>query len=370
VAPRIGVVHDLRGDGRTLVKATYGRYWLPPGTDLLFNANPNSREWWEKFTWRDANGDDGWDPGEEVRPAKERRGGTEVESLDPGLKPSFVHEATLRLESELLPNLSVDTGIVWRGDRQPFLRQNLSQPSGAFTRPIAVTDPGVDGQPGTADDGHGVVIYDLETPPTTQPTYRVGNVPGSSDNLTWEVTARRRLARRWSLVAGFAHTWASEHANIYFGQTIRTNMYPLTPNDLINTRGGGRHEFRVWSARVFGTYEGPWGLRITPFFRHQSGQPYGRTFTVSAPNLGTSIRVLAEPIGTRRMDNVTLLDLRVEKGFPLGSGRRLSTFVDVFNVLNANPEANINWLSGTTTFQSPIAIVPPRIARVGVNLAW
>jgi hypothetical protein len=84
--------------------------------------------------------------------------------------------------------------------------------------------------------------------------------------------------------------------------------------------------------------------------------------------LCTSLRVLAEPIGTRRMDHITLFDARVEKTFSLGPGRRVAAFADVFNLLNANPEQNRNWSS--VAFQYPIAIVPPRIARIGVKLAW
>ena len=66
VAPRVGVSQDLSGDGRTLLKATYGRYWLPPGPDLLLNANPNSRAWWEQREWDDSDADGFWDPGEEI----------------------------------------------------------------------------------------------------------------------------------------------------------------------------------------------------------------------------------------------------------------------------------------------------------------
>ena len=199
----------------------------------------------------------------------------------------------------------------------------------------------------------------------------VRNVPdGRNAYLTWEIDARRRMHRGWSLVAGFSHTWVREFARGYFGQVVRANVYPLTPNDLINTAEGGRHEFRIWSARVFGTYEGPFGLRITPYLRHQSGQPYGRTFSVrTGLNIG-SLTVLAEPIGTRRMDHVTLVDMRVEKAFVLGAGRRLSAFVDGFNLLNANPEQNINWTSGTGRFRQPLAVVPPRIARIGAKFDW
>ena len=84
--------------------------------------------------------------------------------------------------------------------------------------------------------------------------------------------------------------------------------------------------------------------------------------------LCTSLRVLAEPIGTRRMDHITLFDARVEKTFSLGPGRRVAAFADVFNLLNTNPEQSLNWSS--RAFQHPIAIVPPRIARIGVKLAW
>ena len=187
--------------------------------------------------------------------------------------------------------------------------------------------------------------------------------------MTWEVNARRRMHRRWSLVAGFSHTWTQEHANAYLGQPVRANVSPLTPNDLINTGEGGRHEYRVWSARAYGTYEGPWGLRITPYLRHQSGQPYGRTFiTPRLGNLKASITVLAEPIGTRRMEHVTLFDLRVAKTFSLGAGRRLSTFIDGFNLLNANPAQSIRFASGR--FQEPLTIVPPRVARIGAKFDW
>ena len=112
-------------------------------------------------------------------------------------------------------------------------------------------------------------------------------------------------------MAGFAHTWSRDQANGYAGQTIRQNPLPLNPNDLINTADRGRHEFTIWSAKIHGTYDMPWDLRVTPLLRHHSGQPFGRTL---GPVLGVN-RILAEPIGTRRMDHLTSLDVRVEKGF-------------------------------------------------------
>jgi hypothetical protein len=360
IAPRVGVSHDLTGSGRTVLKLTYGRYSLPPGN---FNANRNSREWWERFEWADQDGDSLWDPGENIR-LLERMGGEEVESVDPDLKLGFTRETTVRLAREIAPNMSIETGVVWRSVRRPFLRQNETQPFTAFTRTVTVVDRGIEA--GTADDDQ-IVVYDLPQA-AASPSYVVRDVPNArNDHVTWEVTGRRRFSRRWSFLAGFSYTWSREHASAYFGQPVRNNLYPLTPNDLINTGEGGRHEFRVWSARAYGTYDGPWGLRFTPLLRHQSGQPYGRTFQVTNLYLG-SLRVLAEPIGTRRMDHVTLFDLRIQKTFSLGRVGRLSVFADVFNILNTNAEQNVNW--STAGFERPLAIVPPRIARFGLKLDW
>jgi hypothetical protein len=106
---------------------------------------------------------------------------------------------------------------------------------------------------------------------------------------------------------------------------------------------------------------------VTPFLRHQSGQAFGRTL-VARLNYGT-IRVLSEPIGAPRQDNVTLLDLRADKDIRIAGVNQVTAFIEVFNTLDANPEQNVNWETGGF-FLSPIVIVPPGIVRVGFRLAW
>jgi hypothetical protein len=68
------------------------------------------------------------------------------------------------------------------------------------------------------------------------------------------------------------------------------------------------------------------------------------------------------------MDHITILDVRVEKGFRLGGHRRLAGFIDVFNVLNANPEQNTSWSSGSSCGRS--ASCRRGLARLGVKLDW
>jgi hypothetical protein len=368
LAPRIGLTYAIAGDGRTIAKLSHGQYWLPPGSGLDFNANPNSNQWWRRYTWSDADGSGVWEQGEEGD-LQGSRGGVAVEGVDPGLALPFVREVAAWIEHELLANTGLRTGVVWRGERQHSMPRNERQPFDAFTVPLSISDPGPDGQTETADDGTAIQGYQLRTELVDLlPVNIVRNVPDADSHYwTWEITASKRFTGRWSLMAGFAHTWSRDQANGYFGQAVRENTYPLTPNDLINAGTDGRYEFRVWSARIHGTYQGPWGVAITPFLRHQSGQPFGRTF-VTQSNYG-SVRVLAEPIGTRRMDNITILDVRLKKDFRLGGRRRFAGFVDVFNLLNANPEQNVGWSSGAS-FLRPLSIVTPRAARVGLTLEW
>ena len=365
-APRVGASVDLRGDGRTVLKASYGTYWLPPGLDLGFNVNRNGRVWWQRFKWADANGDRLWQPGEELD-LLETRGGESEGSIDPNLELAYLREWTVRVDQEAGAGLFVGTGLVWRGERQQGGRQRASWPFEAFSVPVKLRDQGPDGEFGTGDDGADIQVFELRPDLLGQSGIVVGNAPyGDSETLTWEVVARRRFSRRWSLLASFAHMWNRDHAGAYLGQPVRANVYPATPNDLINTDARGRHAYRDWSFKAHGTYAGPWGLLVTPAVRHQSGQPFGRTLPATL-NYGT-IRVLAEPVGTRRQRHVTLVDVRVEKIIRLRGNRSLTGFVDVFNAFNANPEQNLSW--ETATFLQPLVIVPPRIARVGFRLDW
>jgi hypothetical protein len=370
LAPRLGVALDLTGKGTTIAKLSYGLYRLAPGNEVGSSANPNSNQWWRRYRWFDPDGSGVWEPGEEIGAPVESRGGATLESLDHALQLPVLSEFAVWIERELTSATSIRTGVVGRRQWQHYTRQNANWPMDAFTVPVTILDPGPDGQSNTTDDGAPVRAFELPAElASLAPTNVVRNVPGAeSQYWTWDITATRRFSGRWSVSAGFAHTWSDEQASRYLGQAVRQNVYPLTPNDLIHAGENGAHEFRVWSAKIHGTYEAPWSLRITPFVHHQSGQPFGRTF-VTTFNYAGNVRVLAEPIGTRRMDNVTLVDVRAEKGFRFAGGRRIAAFVDVFNLFNANPEQNISWSSGST-FLRPLSIVSPRLARVGGKLEW
>ena len=186
-----------------------------------------------------------------------------------------------------------------------------------------------------------------------------------SEFWTWEVSGTKRLSDAWSLLASFAYRWNYDFANAYLGNNLRASTLPVSPNDLINT-DEGRYNFNNWTFKANGSYDAPWGIRVSPSYRFQSGQPFGRTF-LATTNYGQQ-RILAEPIDAQAQRNFNLFDVRVEKSVSIGR-RKIGLVLDIYNLTNSNAEQNINWASGTT-YLAPSNIIGPRIVRFGARFDW
>ncbi len=378
-APRIGMSYSLTDDNKTVIKANVGQYWWNPGAALSQDVNPNPGQWWERYAWNDLNGDLLYQAGEAGR-LNSRQGGTSSVRLSPDLKNSYTLEAAGWFERELMANFGVRTGIVWRGERQLSTRSNANQPFSAFSVPVTIPDPGPDGVRGNGDDGASFTAYNLAPEYLGLPVVNVfDNVDNAtSDYYTWEVNATKRMSNRWSMMAAFSKTWnqaqngcgssgCGTSGATFFGTQFRQNALVVSPNDLINTDPDGKIRSTDWTLKLHGTVEGPLGLKLSPMLRHQGGQNWGRTI-LAALNYG-NVRVPVEPLETRRQDNITVFDFRAEKTFQFGRGLRIGPFVDLYNVLNTNPEQTITWASGAS-FLRPTAIVPPRVMRLGAKLNW
>jgi len=370
-APRIGFTYDLRGNGKTILKGNAALYWWNPGTGSVDEqVNPNARDWNRRFNWTDSNGDRLWQPGEETL-LTARSGGVGSTLLDPDLQDSRTREIAGWIEHELRPNFGVHAGVVWRRIDQLSQQDNVNRPISAFNVPILIRDPGPDGVLGNADDGPSIPGFNLNPANLAMPVVNIlHNTPGRDDFYNLELSASRRQSGKWSLFGSYAYRLNRDNSSGYFGQTLRTREDVANPNDTINT-DGGRYVFSTWSAKAHGTYQAPWNILITPALRLQAGQPYGRTINAGAANginYGSQ-RILAEPIDTRRQDNIILADIRVEKVIKLGKGQSISLFGDGYNLTNSNPASNITWSSGST-FLLPVTIVGPRLARFGMKFDW
>jgi hypothetical protein len=369
-APRLGMVFDLTGAGKTVLKFNYGTFWWNPGTALSQEANDNSPDWFERFAWTDRNGSGLWERGEEgVQIAQ--RGGLGSAQLDPDLKEQYTREIATFFQHELMPGFALHLGYVYRNIGNLNVLINANRPLSAYDVPTTIRDPGVDGVLGNADDGPGIPGFNLNPANLALPVLNTRtNLPGNSEFHTVEYSATKRQSGVWSLSASGSVRLNRDNDNGYFGNNLRAQQAPSTRNDFINT-DDGRYNFSNWTFKLNGSYRMKWDIVATPALRVQAGQPYGRTFLAGAANginYGTQ-RILAEPIDSRRQDNIVVLDTRVEKVIRLARGMSLSGFFDIYNISNSDAASNITWGSGSS-FQLPSTIIGPRIMRFGVKYDW
>jgi len=367
--PRIGMIYDLTGKGRTVLKANYGIYYWNPGTTLSENVNNNSVDWYKDYNWVDRNGDLLWQRGEETT-LFSSNGGAGSAVLDPNLKNTYTTEVSGWVEHELFPGFALQGGYVYRKIGDIKVQVNQNRPMDAYNIPVSIRDPGPDGVFGNADDGANIPGLNLDPAAIALGNinlYTNGN--GDAEFHTVEIAANKRLANSWSLGGSYSMRWNRDQSSTYFGQTIRAVDTVSTPNDLINTVDGRLH-FTLYTFKVNGTYEAPWAIRVTPAWRFQSGQPFARVIVATSTNginYGTQ-RILAEPFGTQRQDNISVLDVRVEKAFTVAK-TKVSGFFDVYNLGNSDAKQNITWASGST-YLLPSTVIGPRIMRFGVKYDW
>jgi hypothetical protein len=289
--------------------------------------------------------------------------------IDPNLKDSYTNEIAGWLEREVIRDFGVRTGVVYRTERNLAVAYNQNRPFSAYTVPVAIQDPGPDGVVGNKDDGSAYTGYNLNAAALALPIVNTySNVDGAqSDYYTFELTGTKRMSHNWSAMMSYSKTWSAAQAATFFGTGFRQNALPVSPQDLINTEPDGQVKYTDWSVKLNGTYQAPWGFKISPMLRLQAGQNWGRTFSATL-NYGT-VRIAAEPLDTNRQRDIAVTDIRIEKQMSFGSSLKVGPFFDVYNMFNTNAEQNITWASGAS-FLRPTAIVPPRVARIGAKVSW
>ncbi len=366
-APRIGVVYDLTGDGRTVIKGNYGLFWHNPGVGVGSDSNPNTTAKSQTFVWNDLNRDRVWQPGEEGNRTASALEGTI--SLDPDIKAPVSHDASVFFERQIGQSIGVRTGFVYKteDDLIGTFSPGRSVLNNAYSVAFPFTDVGVDGISGTSDDRvltlHGMPSALASQFPVDQV---VMNIPGDgrySRYKSVEASLTKRFSNRWSGQVGFGHTWSYDYIENVAGS------FPQTPDrpDIADRTG--------WGLKIAGTYDAAWGIRLSPLLRHQSGVNFARQ--ISVPGTAGNAFGLVFPASTiyadlpedNREDNIWVFDFRAEKTVSFTDRIKTRLFLDLFNLTNSHASEAITRTTGAS-YLRPANILAPRTARLGFRFLW
>src|SRR5262249_23024938 len=212
-----------------------------------------------------------------------------------------------------------------------------------------------DGSAATTADNQTLTFYGIRNglisgcgPTVTSPTatcqYPTNQVETNAANngvyKTVEAAFNKRLSHNWSANLGGGYTWQRDFP---LG-------YPGTPNSPGAFGPGVAHpyDYSFFSLKGTGTYLFPGGIFTSVSYRFQAGSNYARRLSVTAPAScactfsagyqGTSTTVTntiayVSDYNAFRNDNVSVLDIRVEKTVPVGPAK-LRLFGDVYNITN------------------------------------
>ncbi|MGE0815109.1 MAG: carboxypeptidase regulatory-like domain-containing protein [Vicinamibacterales bacterium] len=404
-APRVGIVYDVFGNGRTALKAGFNRYNESRTTQFATRYNPLALTS-ASLSWTDLNGNDIAEgdkgcaylsPGCEINygqlPAN--FGSRSLATVDPDFQRTYNLEYTGGIQHELFPRVSVSATYYRRKFYDLAVRDNLLREFGDY-RAVDVVSP-LDGS-----------VFQVYTVATAAKLREVQDFDTNSSDRSQvyngaDLTFNARLPRGGTLFGGFT-----------MERTMRNVCdEPDNPNNLrfCNDSDNGIPWLKQF--KFAGTYPVGFGIQASLSFQSIAGRALGGYTTannrISGPGYGdtgspvatqwlitratryaatctgpctpgalvvpgmteASITVPLVPGGTEFLDRINQLDLSLAKWFDVGGGRRAQFQVDLFNIANANPVLGVRSVNfGTAAYNTPSSILNPRVIRLGVQFKW
>lgn len=362
VAPRIGVSYDVFGNGKTAVKAYFGRFYNQFGSEIVESANPNALSE-QNVVWTDANRNRTLDAGE-LGPLPVFARGL-FPTFDQDADRPYSDEINIGVEHQIIPNLAVGVSYHRRQHRDGLGIVDLARPSSAYTPET---------QPYTYNgQAQSLTVYKLQPDFGTLRNRVITNVDvlkSDYDGVQFDV--QKKMSNRWQMMAGLG--WQRhkgfDHSGTFTNPGATTDFN--NPNYLINRGDGSVFTELPWTFSTSGSYQFPYDVTVAAKYNARAGDPLIReaVFTFANPTTtqpSETIRV--EQRGEDRTETVNkFLDLRIAKRQRI-SVANLEVSLDLFNVLNANHVLGQNTTLGAT-FGRPNRILTPRIIRLGATLRF
>jgi hypothetical protein len=352
-SPRVGIASKLSADGRTMLRASYGRFNQGVLTGELESFHPGAATT-TTAAFDQATG--GYTTIQSIIGPKDLR-------MNSAMRAPHTDDYSIGVDRELGGHLAVATAYI-RKNGSDFI--GWTEVGGQYAE-----------TPTTLKDGRTISLFKLVNKPGDR-LYLETNPDGYSLTYNGLVTVvEKRRANGWQALASYTYSRTygmlpSSGATASGAQVSTISPpQPLTfgqdPNDLINARGRLPND-RPHIFRIMGAADVPrTGFIVAANFQALSGKPWAATALINPQD--NQRRVLLEPRGTRRLSSQTLLDLRVSRTIPAGTLGRVELILDVLNALNDGAEESIvadDLFS--PTFGQPGTFIDPRRAMLGVKI--
>ena len=384
-SPRIGVAYDLFGDGKTAVKTSFSKYLVSYSTDFAQLYNPMNAAT-DTRTWTDVNRNLIYEPGiDTLGPSSNRLFGQVFRSPDPDLTREYNLEFTSRVQQQLLNGLSVSFGYFRRSYKNIIYSHNASlDVPGAFT-PITIANPCLSvTNPLAACGGtypDTITVYSIN--PALSGVGTIVDRNSDRNSRVFNGFETQFMARgRGATVFGGTSTSKQVSNNCDLPLTISSTFAaasnPNATNFCDQTQFDIPYQTQV---KVGGTYELPLRFIVSGTFQSYPGAVNagtGNTSAVWLPVTLTATRANAPGLtqasesipliypGSKYLDRMNQLDLRIARRFPLGRVGNVELQVDLFNALNRRPVTAMSTTFGTG-LNTPTAILQSRIVSLGAQ---
>jgi hypothetical protein len=292
--------------------------------------------------------------------------------IDPDLKPAYTDQYMAQVEQQLSRNFGLQVAYAHkRGENY----SGWTDIAGVYEEVPYVDSVGRDAT------GETFMVYKLVSPAAERQYLLTtpGGLYSRYNGMTVQLT--RRFSNNWSAVASVVYSKStgrlpsSARATASSGQSSSAGTFGREangPNDYVNTEGllvGDRPVV----AKLNFVYQLPWGIMAATNLQYQSGKPYARHVRVSGLGFPSAPTIaMEERDGSRRVDPLKLVDVRLQKDFVLpGSPMKLGLFVDMMNLTNdASYQGIASNLGTSSAFGVPTSFIPPRRFQIGTKLQW
>ena len=378
-SPRLAVTRDLKGDGKTVLKASGARYY-GLGIDTAGVISPTGQTTLSYF-WTDLNGDllaqrneilfargfratpsSNYDPN---NPAAV----TTPTTVDPNLVNDTTDEFVASLDREVMAGFGVGVSYIWRRYSNLSGLFRVGVPSSSYS-PVSFSRPC--GNDLCDQPSYTGTYYQRTTPLPAATTQR--NYDYHRDYNGIELTARKRFSHRWLMNGSFTYNrtrFFSSVDDFSVSTTTASTTGDPTNYDLQNGRdsaGTSGINGPRWIVKLSAMYALPWGMSAAAFLNTREGVQFNRT--IQSPNrtgsLGT-VNVNIEPQGATHYESYRQLDAHWDKAFRFDR-RRVSFNVDAFNLLNAATVFARNTRQDASNANFVTTILAPRIVRFGLKV--